>query len=98
MRPFGSFALSDHLVPLSETSDPLEALDEVMDLKQFRELLEQALGHADGSKGGGSSYEPLMLFKVLNPAARHTASDERIDSLIPWSSELAASARLRVGC
>ncbi len=82
MRPTGLFDLPDHLAQLSKTGDPLEVLNRVIDFEQFREPLERALGYADGSKGGRPPYDPVVMFKVLILAARHTVSDERMEFLI----------------
>ena len=82
MEPMGLFALPDHLSRLSNTGDPLEVLDQVVDFEQFREPLERALGYADGSKGGRPPYDPVVMFKILILAARHTVSDERMEFLI----------------
>ena len=82
MEPMGLFALPDHLSRLSKTGDPLEVLDQVVDFEQFREPLERALGYADGSKGGRPPYDPVVMFKILILAARHTVSDERMEFLI----------------
>ena len=75
MRPAGLFDLPDHLVQLSKTGDPLEVLNRVVDFEHFREPLERALGDADGLKGGSLSYGPVVTFKVLILAARHTVHD-----------------------
>ena len=82
MHPVTLFALPDHLARLSKTGDPLEVLDQVVDFEQFREPLERALGYADGSKGGRPPYDPVVMFKILILAARHTVSDERMEFLI----------------
>ena len=82
MEPMGLFALPDHLARLSKIGDPLEVLDQVVDFEQFREALERALGYADGSKGGRPPYDPVVMFKILVLAARHTVSDERMEFLI----------------
>lgn len=82
MEPMGLFALPDHLSRLSKTGDPLEVLDQMVDFEQFREPLERALGYADGSKGGRPPYDPVVMFKILILAARHTVSDERMEFLI----------------
>jgi len=82
MEPMGLFALPDHLSRLSKTGDPLEVLDQVVDFEQFREPLERALGYADGSKGGRPPYDPVVMFKILILAARHTVSDERMEFLV----------------
>ena len=82
MEPMGLFALPDHLSRLSKTGDPVEVLDQVVDFEQFREPLERALGYAGGSKGGRPPYDPVVMFKILILAARHTVSDERMEFLI----------------
>ena len=50
----------------------------MVDFEQFREPLERALGYADGSKGGRPPYDPVVMFKSLILAARHTVSDEHM--------------------
>ena len=59
---------------MSKTGEPLEVLNQVVDFEQFREPLERALGYADGLKGGRLPYDPVVMFKVLILAARHTVT------------------------
>lgn len=82
MRQAGLFGLPDHLRKLSETGDPLEVLEEVVDFEAFRPTLEAALAYSDGSQGGRPPYDPVSMFKVLILAARHSVSDERMEFLI----------------
>ena len=82
MRPTGLFDLPDHLARLSKIVDPLEVLNRVVDFEQFWEPLERALGYADWSRGGRPPHDPVVMFKVLILASRHTMSDERTGFLI----------------
>ena len=82
MRPTGLFALPDHLARLPKTGDPLEVLNQVVDFEQLRGSPERAPGYADGSRGGRPPYDPVVMFKILILATRHTVSDERMEFLI----------------
>ena len=53
MSPVNLFGLPDHLHRLSATSDPLEALERVVDFERFRAPLEEALSYSDRSAKGG---------------------------------------------
>ena len=78
----GLFDVEERLQQLSAIGDQLEAHAVVVDFEQFREPLERALGYADGPKGGRPPYDPLVMFKIVILAARHTVSDERMEFLI----------------
>ena len=94
MGPMGWFALPDHLARLSQTGDPLEVLDQVVDFEQFREPLERALGYADGSRGGRPPYDPVVMFRILILAARHTVSD---DLFVAFEGALRTAGYLPMG-
>jgi IS5 family transposase len=78
----GLFAIGDHLKRLSETGDPLETLNAIIDFEAFRPVLLTGLAYADGSKGGRPPYDPVIMFKVLILAAQNNVSDERMEFLI----------------
>ncbi len=82
MHDPGLFDLSDHLERLSQTGDPLEALDRHVDFEVFRPVLVAALGYGDRPKGGRPPYDPVTMFKVLVLASMHNLSDERMEFLI----------------
>ena len=82
MHDPGLFDFSDHLECLSQTGDPLEALDRHVDFEVFRPVLVEALGYGDRSKGGRPPYDPVTMFKVLVLASMHNLSDERMEFLI----------------
>ena len=82
MHDPGLFDFSDHLECLSQTGDPLEALDRHVDFEVFRPVLVEALGYGDRLKGGRPPYDPVTMFKVLVLASMHNLSDERMEFLI----------------
>lgn len=82
MKQLGFFDLSDHMNRLSETGDPLEAMDRIIDFEAFRPTLEAVLRYSDGAKGGRPPYDPVAMFKVLILAAQHNVSDGRMEFLI----------------
>jgi hypothetical protein len=52
MKQSGLFGLSDHLKRLSANGDPLEELGRIVEFEGIRVILDTALAHADGAKGG----------------------------------------------
>ena len=52
MHTAGLFDLSDHLERLSQSGDPLEALERHVDFEAFRPVLLEALGYGERPKGG----------------------------------------------
>lgn len=53
-----------------------------MDFEVFRDVLEDALGYSDGSKGGRPPYDPVAMFKILLLQAQHDLSDARAEFMI----------------
>ena len=68
MNPNGLFSLSDHLALLSKHGDPLEVLDATVDFEYFRDWLVDGLGYGDGAKGGRPPFDPVSMFKGVDPA------------------------------
>jgi transposase, IS5 family len=64
MKQSGLFGLSDHLRRLSANGDPLEELGRIVDFEAFRVILENALGYADGTKGGRPPYDPALRWAL----------------------------------
>ena len=82
MHTAGLFDLSDHLERLSQSGDPLEALERHVDFEAFRPVLIKALGYGERPKGGRPPYDPVTMFRVLVLASLHSSSDERMEFLI----------------
>lgn len=57
------FEVDERLARLSDLGDQLEAFSRAVDLEAFRPDLERALAYADGSRGGRSPLDPVMMFK-----------------------------------
>ncbi len=82
MHTAGLFDLSDHPERLSQSGDPLEALERHVDFEAFRPVLLEALGYGERPKGGRPPYDPVTMFKVLVLSSLHNLSDERMEFLI----------------
>lgn len=79
MRQAGLFGLSEHLKRLSAHGDPLEVLGRVVDFEAFRAGLDY---YSEGSRGGRSPYDPVMMLKVLVLAAQNNVADARMEYLV----------------
>ena len=76
------FGVSDHLKRLSDSGDPLEVLDQVVDFEYFRPLLVEALAYKDGRKGGRPHFDPVAMFKAAILQAQHNLSDAKTEFMI----------------
>jgi IS5 family transposase len=81
-RAPGFFDFDERLKRLSDLGDQLEAFATAVDFEIFRPELEAALAYSDGSKGGRTPFDPVMMFKVLVIQTANTLSDERTEYLI----------------
>ena len=73
----GLFDLDERYAALSASGDSLERLAAVVDFEIFRPLLNQALHRSDGSKGGRSPIDPVVMVKILILQALYGLSDEQ---------------------
>ena len=76
------FGVSDHLKRLSDSGDPLEVLDQVVDFESFRPFLIEALAYKDGRKGGRPHFDPVAMFKAAILQAQHNLSDAKTEFMI----------------
>lgn len=76
------FGVSDQLKALSDSGDPLEVLDRVVDFEHFRPFLVEALAYKDGRKGGRPHFDPVAMFKAAILQTQHNLSDARTEFLI----------------
>jgi hypothetical protein len=60
----GFFDVEERLKELSPKGDALERLNAVVDFDLFRADLERAVPRSDGSKGGRSAFDHVLMFKV----------------------------------
>jgi hypothetical protein len=81
-REAGFFDVEERLRELSAKGDALERLSAVVDFELFRADLERAVPRSDGSKGGRTAFDYVLMFKVLVLQASHSLSDERTEYLI----------------
>ncbi len=101
MKLSGLLAIGDHRKRRSETGDPLETLQKIIDIEAFRPMLEARLGYSDASKGGRLPYNPVMTFRMLILArwgspARNCQDDNRGSDA--WADIPIASRPVRNGC
>ena len=57
------------------------AMWRLIDFERFRPALDSALDYSDGLRGGRPPYDPVAMFKMPVLAARHNASDARMEFL-----------------
>ena len=65
MKQLGLFGLSKRLKDLSESGDPLEKLNQIVDFEQFRSELEKGLNFSERFKGGRPPHDAVVVFKIL---------------------------------
>lgn len=75
----GFFDLQDRYDQLSQSGDPLERLDKVMEWKQFLPLINRAFDKARKSPAGRKPYNRLMMFKVLVLQSLYNLSDHQVE-------------------
>src|SRR5262245_6708302 len=75
----GFWDVDERYARLSEAGDPLEKLNSVVAWEMFRKPLAKALKRSDGSNGGRSPYDAVMMFKVLVLEALYTLSDDQAE-------------------
>ena len=85
------FGVSAQLKALSDSGDPLEVLDRVVDFEHFRPLLDEALAYKDGRKGGRPHFDPVAMFKAAILQTQHNLSDARTEFLIRVPGSLDSS-------
>jgi hypothetical protein len=64
------------------TGDPLEQLQEIVDVELFRPVFAAATGTADRSKGGRPPFDAVLTFKTLILQAQHGLSFEQTERLV----------------
>jgi len=79
MKQLGLFGLSNRLKNLSESGDPLERLNQIVNFELFRDELEKGLAFSDGSKGGRPAFDAVLIFKILILQTLYTLSDDQIE-------------------
>lgn len=72
----GLFDLDERYQRLSKNGNPLMKLTASIDFEAFRPKLLTALKRSNGSKGGRSPYDPVLMFKILVLQTRYTMSDD----------------------
>ena len=77
MKQLGLFGLPKRLKDLSENSDPLEKLNQIVDFKLFRDDLEKGLNFSQNLKGGRPPI--VLIFKILILQTLYTLSDDQIE-------------------
>ena len=82
MNPGSPFSLSDHPECPGTDGDPPGFLSDTVDFEYFRVWLVEGSGYGDGSKGGRPPFDPVAMFRVLIPQARHNPSDARMQPMI----------------
>ncbi len=81
-RQPGFFDVDDRLKRPSDLGDQLEAFQATVDFEIFRPELNAALAYSDGTQGGRSPFDPVMMFKILVIQTANNLSDERSEFLI----------------
>lgn len=75
----GFFDAQDRLNDLLAMGDPLQRLDEVVDWKIFRPVLDKLPREEAKGPGGRPAFDPLMLFKVLILGHLYNLSDFQLE-------------------
>lgn len=75
----GFFDLDDRLALLEKLGDPLPKLDEVVDWKRFRPILNKMRGKADRKKGGRPRYDEVLMLKILVLQQLYNLSDDQTE-------------------
>jgi transposase, IS5 family len=79
MKQLGLFGLSQRLKDLSESGDPLEKLNQIVDFEQFRSELEMGLNFSERLKGGRPPHDAVVVFKILILQTLYNLSDDQIE-------------------
>ncbi len=79
VRQPGMFDEEFRLREISEHGDPLEKLNELMDWKIFRQMLQKAFKKEAEGPGGRPPYEYVMMFKILLLQRMYNLSDDKIE-------------------
>jgi transposase len=82
MKQPGFFNVEERLARLGGLGDQLEAFSRTVDFEVCRPDLEKTLAYSDGSKGGRSLFDPVLMFKILVIQTLNNLSDERTEYLI----------------
>ena len=82
MKQAGFFDVEERLARLSGLADQLETFSRTVDFAVFRSDLEQALACSEGSKGGRTAFDPVLMFKILVIQTLNNLPDERTEYLI----------------
>ena len=82
MNPGSPFSLSGHPECPGTDGGPPGFLSDTVDFEYFRVWLVEGSGYGDGSKGGRPPFDPVAMFRVPIPQARHNPSDARMQPMI----------------
>ena len=82
MNPGSPFNLSGHPECPGTDGGPPGFLSDTVDFEYFRVWLVEGSGYGDGSKGGRPPFDPVAMFRVPIPQARHNPSDARMQPMI----------------
>ena len=78
-RDYGFFDQDIRLSKISQLGDPLEKLNQSIDFKVFRYVLEDKLTKNAKEKGGRPPNDYLMMFKILILQRYYNLSDFQIE-------------------
>src|SRR5215204_3947322 len=92
----GFFDLDERYRALAESGDPLIRLAELIEFEVFRSPLLTALARSDGSRGGRTPYDPVLMFKILVLQTLYTLSDDAAEFQI--KDRLPSCAFSGLGC
>lgn len=75
-------SIEKRLEELSEKSDFLEKIKQLIDFEIFRQDLEKAVPRKSREKGGRPAFDHILMFKILLLQTYHNLSDERTEFLL----------------
>lgn len=75
-RQAGFWSIDERLSEISQSGDPLEALNATVDFERFRPVLDRALGRNKRSKMGRRSLDVVLKFRMLVLQSLHGLSLE----------------------
>jgi hypothetical protein len=78
----GFWSVEDRLRELSAQGDPLEQLQEIVDVELFRPGLPATAGRAACSKVGRPPFDAVLKFKMLYRQVRHALGFEQTERLV----------------
>ena len=78
-RDYGFWDQDIRLSKLSQLGDPLERLNQGVDFKIFRILLEDRLSKLSKGKGGRPPYDYVLMFKILILQRYYNLSEDQVE-------------------